>query len=229
MLAQAFAATLTLAAVTFPAPDGRKTTAEFAAAAGEGMAPAAVLVPPPGSARDSSWEKLAAVLNEAGIATLTLHPRPLAATDAFGVGALDVTGAIGWLRAREGVDATKLLVVGGGEGAMVALAGACVDVEVAGLAMLSPSLDAERLDDATALGDWGRRPLFIAIARGDKTGARSALVIDGNAKGPKELVIAEGSRQGAALVMADEKARAALVRWARIAGAIEKSPVGGPR
>lgn len=222
MLSQALAL-VTLASVVFPTPDGRKTSAEFSAAAGGGaVAPAAVLVPPPGTSRDASWEKLAATLNEAGIATLTLQPRPLAPGDAFGVGAIDVTGAIGWLRARKGIDATKLLVIGAGDGAMVALAGACVDVEVAGLGMLSPALDAERLDDATALGDWGERPLFVAVAKGDKNAARSALVLDGNAKGPKKLVIADGSRQGAALVMADEKTRAALVAWARIASGLEK-------
>ena len=220
MLAQALVL-LTLAAITLPAPDGRKTSAEFRAASGEGAAPAAILVPPPGTAADASWDKLAAALNEAGISTLTLQPRALAAGDAFGVGALDVTGALGWLRSRKGVDATKLVVVGAGEGAMVALAGSCLDTEIAGLALLSPRLDPERLDDATAMGDWGRRPVFVAVAKGDKNAARSALVLDGNAKGPKELVIGDGSRQGAALLVHDERARTAFLRWARVTTGID--------
>ena len=227
MLVQALAgALLAVIPVTLPAGDGKSVAASWHAApdASEvARAPVIVLIADAGKTRDD-WKKLAKELNGAGLSVLAIDARSLAKSDAYGVGVADVAAALKWLGARKDVNAERVLVGGAGQGAMVALAAAASDVSdvpIAGLALVSPSLDANRLDDKTALADYGKRPFFVAVSRGDKRSSMSALVLEGNAQGPKKIHISEGSRKGAELVTNDAGSLAAFVAWAKQAGGLE--------
>lgn len=217
--------------LTLPASDGRAVPASWHGAADASevaRAPVVVLIGENGRSRDD-WKKTIAELGTAGFSVLTIEARKLGRTDAFGVGVSDLAAALGWLGRRKDVNTQRVLVAGAGDGAMIALAAAASDVSdvpIAGLALISPSLDPDRLDDTTALGDYGPRPFFVVVAKGDKRAAKSALVLEGNAKGPKKMHISDGSRRGAELLAKDESSRTAFVKWAKSTGMPSDTPAG---
>lgn len=226
MLLQALAgAVLAATSVTLPAGDGKSVPASWHAApdASEvARVPVIVLIADAGKTRDD-WKKVAKELNGAGLSVLAIDARALAATDAYGVAVADVAAALKWLAARKDVNTDRVLVAGAGQGAMIALAAAASDVSdvpISGLALVSPSLNADRLDDKTALADYGKRPFFVAVSKSDKRQSMSALVLEGNAQGPKKIHISEGSRKGAELVTNDAAALAAFVTWAKQASGL---------
>lgn len=228
MFGVAFCTLLAASSVSLSAGDGRAVPASWQAAndaSPAARAPVVVLVSDGGS-RDG-FKKTVAALHEAGISVLAIEPRKLAPADSFGEGVTDIAAALKWLGARKDVNVQRVIVAGAGDGAMIALAAAASDVSdvsIAGLALLSPGLDPDRLDDVTALGDYGPRPFFVLVAKGDKKSAKSALVLDGNAKGPKKIHIAEGSRRGAELLANDAAALAAFVEWAKSMSTPSSSP-----
>lgn len=173
-----------------------------------------VLVPEPGSTK-KNWEDVSAKLAADGIATLVLQPRTVPAGKQLTPATYDVAGALEWLRARPDVDPKRLLVGGAGENALVALLASASDPEVKGLALVSATLAPKRVDDEGAMSDFGARSLFVAVARGDKSAAKSSLVLDANAKGAKKIRIADGTRAGGVLLAGDAETLAELVRWAR--------------
>lgn len=228
MLLHAVAGLLIAASsVTLPTGDGKSVPATWHAAPDASAAarvPVIVLIADAGKNRDD-WKKVAKELNGAGLSVLAIEARPLVAADPYGVAVADVAAALKWLGARKDVDSQHVLVGGAGQGAMVALAAAASDVSdvaIAGLALVSPSLDADRLDDKTALADYGRRPFFVAVSKGDKRSSMSALVLDGNALGPKKIHISEGSRKGAELVSNDADSLKAFVAWAKQASGLDQ-------
>lgn len=236
MLPHAPVAVVSLLAVaattlTLPAGDGRPVPASWHGASDASdvaRAPVVVLLAEGGRSR-ADWKKTTAELNAAGFSVLAIEPRKLGPKESFGVGVADVAAALKWLGGRQDVNVQRVLVAGAGDGAMIALAAAASDVsgiEIAGLALLSPSLDADRLDDVTALADYGPRPFFVAVSKGDKRTSQSALVLDGNAQGPKKMHISDGSRKGTELLSHDAASLRAFVDWAKKAGGLtgETSP-----
>lgn len=228
MLLHAVAGLLIAASsVTLPTGDGKSVPSTWHAvpdASAAARVPVIVLIADAGKSRDD-WKKVAKELNGAGLSVLAIEARALAVADPYGVAVADVAAALKWLGARKDVDPEHVLVGGAGQGAMVALAAAASDVSdvaIAGLALVSPSLDADRLDDKTALADYGKRPFFVAVSKGDKRSSMSALVLDGNALGPKKIHISEGSRKGAELVSNDADSLKAFVTWAKQASGLEQ-------
>lgn len=197
------------------ATDGRKLTGTFTAAtSSEAQTPAIVLVTEPKAAK-KNWDDISAKLAAEGIATLVLEVRAVPAGKALTPATYDVAGALEWLRARADLDPKRLLVAGAGENALVALLASASDPDVKGLALVSATLAPKRVDDEGAMSDFGARSLFVAVARGDKTAAKSSLVLDANAKGAKKIRIADGTRSAGVLLAGDAETLAELVRWAR--------------
>lgn len=199
---------LLAASVTFTATDGRQISGTWTPALGvpgKARLPAVLLVPDSGHPR-SEWTATAAALAKAGVASLAIDPRALAADAAFEAASPDTDAALAFLGKRDGVDPTRVLVAGAGSGGLVALYSASRNKDIAGVALVSPALDKARFDDVDAIADYGARPLFIAVGRGDKAAAMSALVLDGESKSPpaaKKLRIDDGSRSGTALLQGE--------------------------
>lgn len=211
--------------VSLKAADGRAVSATWSAAPGasaDAKAPAALLVAESG--QRAGFTAIAKKLGEGGLSTLTIQARALAADQRFDAAAPDVAAAAEWLKARKDVDVHHLLVIGAGDASLVALAAASADLQIAGLAMLSPRIDPDRLDDKDAMELWGDRPVFVAVARGDRKQAMSGLVLDGQAKGARKIHISEGTRRGTALVDGDRAAMTALVEWTRVAAGLAPAP-----
>ena len=210
-------------AVALTAEDGRAVKGSWRSPAAD--APIVILVADEGSTPDE-WAPVAGALADARIATLAIGPRVAAtARDT----AKDVEAAIAWAKKRKDADPTRLLLAGAGNGALAALAAAGEHPEVDGVALVSAPIDRRRLDDEDALADFGARPLFVAVARSDKKPAKSALVLEANARGRKKLVITDGSRTGAELLSKSHDAQAAFLLWARQTLGLEPVPEETPR
>lgn len=188
-------------------------------------APIAILVADEGSSPEE-WSATSKVLNDAKIATLSIGPRLSARGESAWA---DVLAAVRWAKKRTDADPTRLVVVGAGFGALAALNASSNDPEIDGIALISALIDRKRLDDDDALADYGERPVFVAVARNDKTPAKSALVLEAQAKGRKKLFIAEGSRTGADLLAKNFDAQSAFLLWTRQTLGLEAVPAETPR
>ena len=155
-----------------------------------GSAPVAVLLHQEGGSR-SDWEPLAQQLQAAGYAVLTLDLRGHGDTGGVVNWALvrdDVAAALALLFDLGGVDQARIVLVGAGVGANLAL-NACADTSgCAAAVLLSPGLDYHGITTADALARLGVRPLLIVA--GDNAGNNPAdsLTLDNMAQGAHQLV-----------------------------------------
>lgn len=215
-------AVLLATAVSFPATDGRSLSAQWTGATGKAPAPVVIVAAPADSRKD--WQEIGERLASEGVSTLVLRLRTLPADADLTPVTYDLAGAFRWVRARKDVDERRILVAGDGVEGLTGLAAAAADPEVAAVALVSPRLAPDRMDDESAISDLGKRPLFVAVARGDRPAAKASLVLEGSAKGRKEIHIAEGKRAGAELLAKDPETWTAFRAWVRQHGGLEARP-----
>lgn len=180
-----------------------------------GSAPVAVLLHQEGGSR-SDWEPLAQQLQAAGYAVLTLDLRGHGDTGGVVNWALvrdDVAAALALLFDLGGVDQARIVLVGAGVGANLAL-NACADTSgCAAAVLLSPGLDYHGITTADALARLGVRPLLIVA--GDNAGNNPAdsLTLDNMAQGAHQLVVIPAGGHGMALFATDPALQDQLVTW----------------
>jgi pimeloyl-ACP methyl ester carboxylesterase len=122
----------------------------------------------------------------------------------------DVTAAIAFLR---GKGASEIAVVGAGIGANLALKAASKAADVKNAVLLSPGLSLHGVTVADALTAWGKRPLLLVVSQEDAYAAKTALLLDGQAAGPKHLQIYTGAGSGVTMLNREPSLEGLLVSW----------------
>lgn len=196
------------------APDGLILQATFYGGP-VGAAPVVVLLHQAGGSR-ADWEPVAQQLQGAGYAVLTLDLR----------GHGDTGGGVNWALARDDVaaalallldlgaiDQARIVLVGAGVGANLAL-NACADTPACAAAVLiSPGLDYHGITTADALPRLGARPLLIVAGDNADNNPADSLTLDNMAQGTHQLVVVPGGGHGMALFAADPSLQDQLVTW----------------
>jgi pimeloyl-ACP methyl ester carboxylesterase len=122
----------------------------------------------------------------------------------------DVMAAIDFLR-HKGV--TDIAVVGAGLGANLALRAASKTTDVKNLVLLSPGLTLHGVAIADALSTYGTRPLLVVASQDDAYAAKSAVLLDSQATGPKHLQIYTGAGSGVTMLNREPTLEGLLLSW----------------
>jgi len=191
---------LSVNALFFPAGDGRTP------------APAVVLVH--GMAETSAdWEAFPRELADHGIAALAVDLRSLdGSKDALLRATNDIRAGIRFVREREDLDGVRVAIIGAGVGADLAAQYAIDDHLLAGLLLLSPTLDRSGLRTDDAIGSFGKRPVFFASGEGDAPSAQALPVLETKAAGGAKVLRVPGASSGIALLH-DFRVRAGILAW----------------
>ena len=202
--------------VTFRTSTGRGVNGLFVEA-GQGPAPAVVLVPMLGRPKED-WEATAERLAAANIGALAIdlpgtslpdEPRALAGW------ADDVRAALTWLESRGDVRAGALGVAGASLGANLAASAAGSDPRIRSLVLVSPSLDYRGVRIEMPMRAYGARPALLIASRQDPYAARSARELARDAPGIRELQWSDLGAHGTALLSREPDLVQALVDWFR--------------
>lgn len=188
--------------VTFKARDGFVLTATYSPPAEPKAACVVLLHMYCGRRQD--WDPLVPKLREAGYAVLALDMRGHGDSRAGGkvdmeklegrkAEALcaqftqDVAAAIAFLKGKEEVDATRIVLIGGSIGANVALNHAARDASVRSVVLLSPGLDYMGVETKSAMKSCVKRPVFLLASRPDSESAACVEALSDVAKGSKTV------------------------------------------
>lgn len=122
----------------------------------------------------------------------------------------DVSAALDYL---DRVDAGELALVGASFGANLALKVASERPDVQNLVLLSPGLNLHGITTTGPLQAYGERSLLLVVSKEDRYAAKTALVLDAQAKGPKHLEIYEGAGAGATMLNREPALEGLIVSW----------------
>ncbi len=219
LAALAWALPAQAADVTLKARDGTRLHAVYQPV--QGASQGVVLVHMLGrSARD--WRFLSDRLNRAGFSTLAVDLRGHGAnlpkggeapemTEDLALSMVeDVRAAVAFL-AGEGVQ--EISLVGASIGANLSLLVAADDPSIRNVVLLSPGMNIHGLDLQGAVGRYGERPLLIAVSEEDRYAARTALVLDAEARGTHHLAIYQGAGHGTRMLNKAPDLEPLIVSW----------------
>jgi alpha-beta hydrolase superfamily lysophospholipase len=166
------------------------------------------------------WKFLAGKLKQAGMTTLALDLRghgastsaaPAPQTDeAWAAATADVEAALAFLR---GKGAQQILVVGADVGASLVLTAAAPAADATNAVLLSAGLKTHGLRIDAALKAWGARPVLFVVSSDDVYAAKSALLLEAQATGPKHLEIYTGAGTGAAMLNREPACEGLVTSW----------------
>jgi len=139
----------------------------------------------------NDWKFLAAKINHAGFSTLAVNLRghgestsaapPPLGDENYQAMVADVQAGLQWLR-DHGTDDISL--VGADVGANLALAAGSAVTDTSNIVLLSPGLKIHGIRADVALKAWDERPVLFVVSTGDHYSAKSALLLDAQARGP---------------------------------------------
>ncbi|MGH9347188.1 MAG: alpha/beta fold hydrolase [Vicinamibacterales bacterium] len=202
--------------VVFRAADGRAVSGLLMEAS-ERPAPAVVLVPMLGMARDE-WQDVARRLAEANVTSLAIDlpgsslPAGAAALAAWHT---DVRAAVDYLAGRPDVRPGSVGIAGASLGANLAVLAAAADARVRSLALVSPSLDYRGVRIETAMRQYGPRPALLMASLKDPYAARTVRELTKEPPGPRETRWADASAHGTTLLHQEPDLVRALAEWFR--------------
>jgi len=172
------------------------------------------------SAKD--WEYLAERVNRAGFNTLALDLRSHGKNTGEGKPASDlnysdframvgdVEKAVAWLKDR---GAKEISIVGASIGSSLALLAAREDQAIGNLVLLSPGVNYKGLELAGAMEAYGERPVLIAVSSEDGYSAKSALVLDSEARGKHHMAIYDNAGHGTKMLNRSPKLEPLIQSW----------------
>ncbi len=168
----------------------------------------------------NDWKFLQGKLEHAGFATLAIDLRGHGDSQGVGVPPLpdetyqamtaDVTAGLDYLRAQ---GATELMLVGAELGSVLALAAAAEASDTTNVVLLSPSLKVKGIRADAALKKWGERSVLFVVSSDDPYSAKSALLLDAQARGPKHMEIYSGAGKGAAMLNREPACEGLVLSW----------------
>ncbi len=167
------------------------------------------------------WNAIASTLARSGVGVVTLDLRKHGANVVAGSGGevtpadyldmlKDVRAAVQFI---EGKGVERVILVGAEVGANLAVNVATEDPKVVGLALLSPGLDYKGIIAADAVTRYGNRALLIVVSNEDAYAAKSALVLDGTAKGEHEIHVLENAGKGTKMFNREPALEGFVVGW----------------
>lgn len=207
--------------VTLTTKDGQKLHAVYETPAKTGIIQGVVLVH--GDKRSANdWKFLVTKLSKAGFQVIAPDLRGHGANVAAGTAPptltesqyqamiQDVTAAMDYLRSK-GVKNISLM--GATLGANLALQAGAGAKDVTNMVMLSPGLTYQGVTTSDALARYGDRPILMVVSKDDGYAAKSALVLEAQAKGKKHLEIYTSAGSGAVMLNREPGLEGLLLSW----------------
>jgi len=132
----------------------------------------------------------------------------------------DLRAALGHLREEEGLQPSRVALVGSSIGSSAVIRAAAEDESVDALVALSPGRAYRGVDALTPLPQLGERPFFVVASRGEAPSAETAQDM-ARIAGGGELLLVDGDRHGVAMFEAspDALTRVATFLREQLAGA----------
>jgi pimeloyl-ACP methyl ester carboxylesterase len=124
----------------------------------------------------------------------------------------DVGAGAQWLRSN---GADRIVMIGAGLGANLALNAAGNDEGISGIGLLSPGLNIKGVKVSRALTAYGSRPLLLAAGSNDTSGTRAAQAIADNASGESELHVLSSAGVGVRMLNRSADPEGLLLLWLR--------------
>jgi alpha-beta hydrolase superfamily lysophospholipase len=182
-------------------------------------APAVILVHMLQKSR-RDWDQLATRLAGDDIGALAFDLRGHG--ESQGAGAADYAGMIQDVRAarrflttRSDVIPSRVAIAGASIGASLAALAAADDPSIAGLVLLSPTLEYRGLRIEPAIKKYGARPLLMVASDDDGYAARSVRELQKASGGTRETLLLSRAGHGTAMLSADPDLMRRLVEWFR--------------
>lgn len=166
--------------------------------------------------RKEAWLPLVTPLQQAGFTVLTVDLRGHGTTGSVAnwtTARQDVLDVLDYLRRLDGVNASRIAVVGAGVGGNLALTACVVNTFCGAVVMISPGLDYQGVLTEGAVTQLGERPLLLIAAEGDTYAARSARELDALASGPHDLMLFSGGATATTLFGVQPGLAATILAW----------------
>jgi pimeloyl-ACP methyl ester carboxylesterase len=166
----------------------------------------------------TSWNELAARLQSAGYAVLTVDLRGYGETGGGANWPLaqdDVRAVLRQLAELPGINHTQMVVIGAGIGANLGL-NTCADQPgCAGVVMLSPGLDYRGITTAEGMARLGARPVLIVASENDDNNPADSIALDGMAAGDHRVVIYPAAGHSTDMFAVESGLYDLIVDWLR--------------
>ncbi len=168
----------------------------------------------------NDWKFLQGKLQHAGFSSLAIDLRGHGTSQGVGVPPLpdetylamtaDVDAGMAYLREQ---GATEIMLVGADLGANLALAAGAATTDASNIVLLSPGLKIHGIRADAALRQWGERSILFVVSNDDGYAAKSALLLDAQARGPKYMEIYAGAGKGAAMLNREPACEGLVMSW----------------
>jgi alpha-beta hydrolase superfamily lysophospholipase len=168
----------------------------------------------------NDWKFLQGKLQHAGFASLAIDLRGHGDSQGVGVPPLpdevymammaDVDAGLGYLREQ---GATEIMLVGADLGANLALGAAARHPDATNVVLLSPGLKIHGIRADAALKQWEQRSVLFVVSNDDPYSAKSALLLEAQARGPKHLEIYTGAGKGATMLNREPACEGLVMSW----------------
>ena len=168
----------------------------------------------------NDWKFLQGKLQHAGFTTLAIDLRGHGDSQAVGVPPLpdetyqamvaDVDAGVTYLRDQ---GATEIMLVGAELGANLALQSGAQHEDTSNIVLLSPGLKIHGIRADSGLKQWGERSVLFVVSNDDPYSAKSALLLDAQARGAKHLEIYTGAGKGATMLNREPACEGLVMSW----------------
>ena len=172
--------------------------------------------------KSSDWRFLAERLQKSNFHTLAIDLRghgasvpedaekPILEDADYMAMTYDVEAAVAYLKSQ---GATEVSLVGASLGANLALLAAGRDPTIENVVMLSPGLKVKGVPSEEAMKSYGERPVLIAVSDADSYSAKSALVLDADAKGSHRLEVLKSAGKGTKMLNSSPTLEPLIQSW----------------
>lgn len=168
----------------------------------------------------NDWKFLQGKLQHAGFASLAIDLRnhgqsqavavPPLPDEAYQAMTADVDAGMAYLREQ---GASEIMLVGADLGANLALTAGAAAADATNIVLLSPGLKIHGIRADAALRQWGDRSVLFVVSNDDGYAAKSALLLDAQARGPKFMEIYAGAGKGAAMLNREPACEGLVMSW----------------
>ncbi len=166
------------------------------------------------------WTFLQGKLQHAGFATLAIDLRGHGDSQGVGVPPLpdetyqamtaDVDAGIAYLRDQ---GASEIMLVGADLGANLVITAGADEDDVTNAVLLSPGLKIHSVRADAAIRAWGERSVLFVVSGDDAYAAKSALLLEAQARGVKHMEIYAGAGKGAAMLNREPACEGLVMSW----------------
>lgn len=168
----------------------------------------------------ADWKFLTAKLKQAGFPSLAIDLRghgasPAASAtplpdEAWQAMTIGVEAGLAFLRER---GATAIELVGADVGASLVLTAGAAASDTTTMVVLTPALKLHGLRFDTALKAWNPRPILFIVSSNEAYAAKSALLLEAQATGPKHLEIYSEAGTGTAMLNREPACEGLVLSW----------------